>query len=253
MFFLCFIYFSFKSYQYTYLMGKRGPKPTKKVNTEWTPNFAYAIGLIASDGCLSSDGRHITFVSKDIEQIENYKKSLNINNKTRMHSSGSTSNLAFRVQFGDINFYEFLNSIGLTSVKSLTIGELLIPDFLFFHFLRGLFDGDGCTYSYFDKRWKSSFMLYFCFSSASSVFINWIQSKIKFFTGIKGHITSLSRTNTCYNLKYAKTEALQLIKNIYPSEGEYLFLKRKKLKIDQSLCIIGELLNRDVDKDAQVL
>ncbi|MFZ3020148.1 MAG: hypothetical protein WA051_01335 [Minisyncoccia bacterium] len=53
-------------------MGLRGPKPKGKVNVRWSANFAYAIGLLVTDGNLSPDGRHISFVSRDIEQINNF-------------------------------------------------------------------------------------------------------------------------------------------------------------------------------------
>jgi len=61
-------------------MGLRGPKPKKKggVKIKWSSNFAYAIGLLASDGCLSSDGRHIILTSRDREQLENYMLTLTI-------------------------------------------------------------------------------------------------------------------------------------------------------------------------------
>ena len=58
-------------------MGKRGTKPRGKIEIKWSPDFAYVIGLIATDGCLSTNGRHVIFVSKDLEQVENFKKILN--------------------------------------------------------------------------------------------------------------------------------------------------------------------------------
>ena len=54
-------------------MGQRGAKPKGKVKIKWSADFAYAIGLIMTDGNLSPDGRHLCFTSKDIEQINNYK------------------------------------------------------------------------------------------------------------------------------------------------------------------------------------
>ncbi len=39
------------------------------IRYRWNANLAYAVGLIAADGCLSKDGRHIILVSKDIEQL----------------------------------------------------------------------------------------------------------------------------------------------------------------------------------------
>jgi len=52
-------------------MGKRGVKPKGKVNIKWSPNFAYAIGLLVTDGNLSPDGYHLNLTSKDLEQIKN--------------------------------------------------------------------------------------------------------------------------------------------------------------------------------------
>ena len=68
-------------------MNKRGPKPKGRA-VLWNSNLAYAIGLITTDGCLSNDGRHLTLVSKDIEQLENIKKCLDLRVKIGVHRSG---------------------------------------------------------------------------------------------------------------------------------------------------------------------
>ena len=60
----------------------------RKVHIKWSDNFAYAIGLIASDGCLSKDGRHIYFTSKDKHLVENLKNALRIKNKIFKHYRG---------------------------------------------------------------------------------------------------------------------------------------------------------------------
>src|SRR3989344_5929092 len=150
------------SLRYNYIlrhMGKRGIKPKGKVKIKWSPQFAYAIGLLATDGCLLNDGRHIDLTSKDREQLMNYKKCLAIDTKiTSKHSS--LGNRYLRVQFGDVLFYRFLLGIGFTPAKSKTMAHLAIPKKYFFDFLRGCFDGDGCFYSYWDPRWHSSFMYY---------------------------------------------------------------------------------------------
>ena len=51
-------------------------KPKGKVKIEWSPDFAYAIGLITTDGNLSPDGRHVNFTSKDLELIKNFHRGL---------------------------------------------------------------------------------------------------------------------------------------------------------------------------------
>lgn len=222
-------------------MGKRGPKPKGKVTLVWSPQFAYAIGLLVSDGSLSIDGRHISFTSKDFEMVHNFQKALGINVSVGKKSSGhQTEKKYYLVQFGDVLFYEFLLNIGLTPNKSKTIGKVKIPPQLFFNFLRGSFDGDGCTYSYFDPRWKSSFMIYTSFISASKEHILWLQEEIFSRLGISGHITNDKEMST-KQLKYAKNDSLILLRQLYPSK-DVLCLSRKRLKIEEMLRIIGQHL-----------
>ena len=106
---------------------KRGPKPKGKVKIIWSPQFAYAIGLLTADGCLSKDGRHIDLTSKDKAQILLFKKCLGLSVKVGNKYS-SNGNLAYHAQFGDVLFYKFLMSIGLTPAKSKTIGVIKIPE-----------------------------------------------------------------------------------------------------------------------------
>ncbi|MEK7574528.1 MAG: hypothetical protein AAB514_03305, partial [Patescibacteria group bacterium] len=56
-------------------------KRLSKVLIEWSPNFAYAIGLIATDGNLSKDGRHLNMTSGDKDMILTFKKCLGLKNK----------------------------------------------------------------------------------------------------------------------------------------------------------------------------
>lgn len=123
-------------------------KPRKR-EIKWTPELAYVVGLITTDGNLSSDKRHIVFVSKDIQLIELSKKILGLKNKIGVKKSGYTGEKScYYIQFGDVVFYKWLQKIGLTPNKTKTLGELKIPDRFLFDFLRGHFDGDGTCYSY---------------------------------------------------------------------------------------------------------
>ncbi len=218
-------------------MGKRGPKPKNKVKIEWSGDFAYAIGLLATDGCVSKDGLHVAFVSKDLQQIKNFMKCIGINNKIGRHMSGYKKGRAYRVQFGDVNFIGFLREIGIKPAKSRTIGQIAVPTKYFFDFLRGCFDGDGYSHSYWDPRWKSSFMLYVGFVSASPEFIYWLKRQIRELADARGHITRAYKKRMCFQLKYSKHEALKIIKKMYSRVG-YICLDRKKLKINQSLAIM---------------
>ena len=221
-------------------MGKRGPKPKKIIDETWSPNLAYAIGLIATDGCLSRYTNLIDLTSKDEEQLKNFSKCLGLKLFIGKKTNGR-GQISLRVQFKNVIFYNFLLKIGLTPAKSKTLGPLKIPKKYFFDFLRGVFDGDGCTYSYWDTRWKSSFMFYVCFVSASRKYILWLQKKINLSLKIKGHITTTGEGGKYFQLKYAKKEGLALLKKMFYSPS-VICLSRKKLKIIKTLSIVGKHL-----------
>ncbi|MEK7520028.1 MAG: hypothetical protein AAB581_02180 [Patescibacteria group bacterium] len=204
---------------------------------EWSPQFAYAVGLVATDGSLSRDGRHIELTSADKEQIINFLYCLQRDNKIGMKRSGS-GKLCFRTQVGDVVLYRFLTNIGVIPNKSKVLGRVKVPRRYFFDFLRGHFDGDGTFYSYFDPRWKKSFMFYTAFCSASSYHILWLRKAISTLAGVHGHITK-SKNNSVYQLKYAKQESLQLLPKMY-YDGRVVCLRRKRLKIKRALRRIGE-------------
>lgn len=213
-------------------------KPLGKVKIVWSPVFAYAIGLLVTDGSLSKDGRHICFTSKDLELIEHFQRSLNIDCSISKKASGSQElKKYFVIQIGDVKFYKFLLSIGLMPNKTKIIKDIQIPDQYFFDFLRGHFDGDGSFYSYWDPRWRSSYMFYTVFVSASKDHILWLQQKIFYFLRIKGHITK-SASNSCYQLKYAKKESVIMLKRLYYPGA--VCLSRKLLKINRALSIINK-------------
>lgn len=214
-----------------------------KVKIKWSGDFAYGIGLITTDGNLSPDGRHITFTSKDIELAKKFQKSFSVVGKISKKANGTNPHLKKYnvIQIGDKNFYSFLMDIGLMPSKTKLLHKINVPNKYFFDFLRGHLDGDGTFYSYWDKRWPSSYMFYTSFCSASKVHIVWLRTKLQDLLGITGHISKAKR-NSCYQLRYAKTESLVLLPKLYPKTPN-LHLDRKYLKINKVLAIIGKPLN----------
>lgn len=214
---------------------RRGPKPKGQVKLIWSRKFAYAIGLLTADGCLSKDGRHIDFTSKDKELVELFQKCLDLKAKVNEKSSGA-GGVAFHVQFSDTLFYAFLLKIGLMPAKSKTIVAVEIPEKYFFSFLRGYFDGDGSSYSYWDPVFKKSFRFYISFASASPMFLAWLQSGIYERIQIKGYINRYP-DRPYVQLKYSKKEAVVLSKKMYYRAG-VLRLGRKYVKVALSLSLI---------------
>ena len=192
---------------------------------KWSSNFTYAIGLFTADGCLSIDGRHLIFTSKDKEQVVNFKKCLNLKNKIGKKSR-STEKIKkyFCIQFGDVKLYKFLQSIGLSPHKSLTIKYVKIPDRFFADFLRGLFDGDGSCWSFYHPE-SRHLQIRFKITSASPKFLKWLQKEISYRLKIRGYITKNTRAE---NLEYATGDTLKILRFIYYSPNIISLLRKLK-------------------------
>jgi len=191
---------------------------------EWSPEIAYAVGLITTDGNLSPDERHLILVSKDLQLLRIFKKCLELKNKIGLRRSGYTGKKdCHHVQFGNVILYKWLLNIGLTPNKTKRVGALKIPNKYFFDFLRGHLDGDGCIRTFMDPVYPNSRRLYVNFNSASLYHIEWLRKKIKSLASIKGFIM---KNNTIFCITYAKKESLTLLSHLYPNRKIPL-LKRK--------------------------
>jgi hypothetical protein len=206
----------------------RGPNPKRrpydlvrrKSFEEWSTDLAYAVGLLATDGNLSPDGRHLEIPSKDHALLETLKSCLGLGNAITPHSSGSAIH---RLQWGDRQFYDWLMSIGLTPAKSLTLGPLAVPDEYFADFLRGCIDGDGSITTYTDRY--NTFRnpqyvytrLYVSLVSASFRFVDWVRATVQRLIGLSGYVSARRSPmrNPIWRLAYAKRESLALLRWIY--------------------------------------
>ncbi|MBU4346078.1 MAG: LAGLIDADG family homing endonuclease [Candidatus Omnitrophica bacterium] len=207
------------------------PQKRKELNIEGS-NLWYLVGLITSDGCLSSDGRHINITSKDYEFLRGIKNLVGLGNKIGTKNKRKI-NEAYYLQFSNRNLYEFLLIIGLTPNKSLTLTNLDIPEEYFVDFLRGLIDGDGSV-----RRWIHHTNLHEQWSlsiySGSQIFITWLQSKIEKYLDCRGKIYSAlrpQRKNFIYTLKYGKMGAKAILQNCY-YQGAFGLDRKIKLAQD---------------------
>ncbi len=203
-------------------------KILNKVNLKWSSNLAYAIGLITSDGCLNKDGRHIWFSSRENELVKKFRQALSLSNRIgRYARGGETEKRYYCLTFGDINFYKFLNNIGLTAAKSKTIKSVAVPKNYFPDFLRGLFDGDGTFYTFQDKRWPNSFSFKLSVASASLDFLSWLKKFLTKYYNVKGY---LHKGDGVWNLEYVKGDTKKLFYVMYRDQNT-LHLSRKYDKL----------------------
>ncbi len=179
------------------------------------------------------------FTSKDIEQIGNVILTLKL--KTKIGFTRNKVSEAYRIQFSNVQLYDWLQSIGITSNKSLTVGEIIIPDKYFIDFLRGHLDGDGNINIYTDKYniYKKEKYVYkrisVRFISASEKHIHWLREKIIKNIEVSGALHKSKvyskKQNPMNILKFGKKESLKLLGKIYYSPT-LPCLSRKKDKYE---------------------
>lgn len=123
------------------------------------PIQAYIIGFIYTDGCIKSNYKQekrqdqwvIEIQERDIHILELMKKALNkvgpIN--TRKKLGGKSKQLTSALRVCSTQQINKLKEIGIYPKKSFTseIPKIFLENKdLFRHFLRGVFDGNGCVY-----------------------------------------------------------------------------------------------------------
>ena len=116
---------------------------------KWSPEMAWALGLLFTDGHIS--GNMVQFTSVDIDLLEKVKplfqSSRPIQKRTQSYDK---SKHIYAFAFSHPKIAEDLRKLGLHERKSLT---MKFPDILeeyIRHFIRGCWDGDGSIF--FDKN-----------------------------------------------------------------------------------------------------
>lgn len=181
------------------------------------------MGLLATDGAVVR-GRTLSFPSADRELVENLLDCLGKAN-TISEFRTATGRIAYRTQIGDVALCRWLQTIGITPRKSLTLGAIEVPDDLLAHLLRGLLDGDGSIINKrarADTRRSRTYMweyLRTSFLSASRPHIDWLRERINDAFAIDGYIaTGRSRERpdrVMYTLRFGKRLSVKLLPLIY--------------------------------------
>lgn len=214
---------------------KRGPVRSGRAaqlyplgHVDWSQELAYAVGLIATDGCLS--GRAITFTNTDRQLVETFVKC--VGQFVKIGVQFKPRRLpAYRAQLGNRTLLHWLVSIGITPRKSLTIGAINVPDEFLLAVVRGLLDGDGSVRNYWytvPKGTRPYEALAVLFHSASPRHLQWLQRELARQHSFRGALFRKKQSpHDMWVLKYATTEARRLLPLLYPDGAPCL--RRKAL------------------------
>lgn len=128
-----------------------------------TADKAYWLGFLYADGTIHSSSNSISLGIKDKEHVEKFRNALGaVNNKitVREDTRFSKTCLLYRFTIHDTQLHQDLIKWGCVPNKSyLDLHFPKIPEELKWHFIRGLFDGDGClSYSLERKNFQLSFI-----------------------------------------------------------------------------------------------
>jgi hypothetical protein len=207
---------------------------------EWSAAMAYVVGLIATDGSLSKDGRHIQFDSGDPELVETFLSCLG--RKIRYRTKrGMKGGACYQAQFSDVRFYRWLQGVGLMQRKSLVLGAIAVPDEHVFPLLRGLFEGDGHIHNFTHRPTKRTYpdyayeRLWVFFNSASRSHLEWIREQVAGQLGIRGYLEQLKPQpgrHEFFRLKFGKYASIKLLRAMYPDPSVPMLERKWKIWAD---------------------
>ena len=113
--------------------------------SEWSPEMAWVLGLLFTDGTI--DNTRVAIHSVDIDLLEKIKKLLNSSKsiQKRTQSYDKTKHI-YEFGFYREKMRDDLNKLGLQERKSLNMIFPNVPEEYMRHFIRGCWDGDGSIF-----------------------------------------------------------------------------------------------------------
>lgn len=191
-----------------------------------TTDKAYWLGYITADGSISNTGYKVSLTSKDQDVIFRFKNAVESGHAiSTIHQKDKRTGKTYTrwlIQICSKEFTRYLINQGVSSNKST---DLCLPDLnddLFYHYLRGLFDGDGSITSSKTKT-RISFI-------GTECLLKGIQQRLNQLLGVPERpLFSISKSYPMYRMHYYKDSAT-ILDSMYKNSLPEIRLERK-LKI----------------------
>ena len=193
----------------------------------WSPTLAYAMGFAMADGnvCNSGSQKRLTFHSTDKCIIESIANAIGWDGPIYEAKPQQSHWLpCWSIQLNHPELPAILTRYGLVPNKSLIAEMPDVPAGLLGHYVRGLFDGDGCVYWTNNRAIVPRLIVQFC--SASRVLLPKLMKSLND-VGLPIRPIENNGNRNAFYLRYTSTESvLQLYKLLYTGAGN-LYLPRK--------------------------
>lgn len=206
-----------------------------------TEEKAYWLGFLYADGSVATKSNHVELSLQlgDIDHLRKYKKFIN-----------ATTNIGhdhFRCRITTCigEYKQSLIKWGCVPKKSLIVTYPSIPEELDKHFVRGVFDGDGCIWrTCKDCLWNSAGIC-----SGSKVFLDVIMDIIERGCGVRGNGPyRTSKGSPVHNIFYQGTTFRRLVDWMYFDAKIYLDRKYKRYT-ESTAIVLGDEQDRRWIKD----
>lgn len=197
-----------------------------------TPNKAYILGLMASDGCVRDTGAiRLSLQMGDRHIIESMRTELGYGGPlmTIVRENRKHKDMCL-LQVCRMSMYRDLLKLGIIPNKSLilqfpTFNQ--VPEIYISDYIRGYFDGDGCICV--RPKYKSLY----CNFVSSTLFIDKLKPYLETKEIVGGRVYKPVRPETSHLYYGIKTEAIKLLNFMYSSmtpTSLYLHRKYKKAR-----------------------
>jgi len=201
----------------------------------WSPEMAYVLGLLITDGCISNTGT-VLLCMNDQEILEKVKKVMGSTHKVE---PSKYQEKLYIFHFARENMVKDLESLGVVPKKSLIVTFPNVPDEHLSDFIRGVFDGDGSIF--LDKRSKNC-PIRSAFYSGSKYFIEKLEDNLINLGMPKRRISQQKTKNGIYyGIRYGHKNSLKLFNILYKNAKNRLYLDRKYRRFLEGIKMGGGL------------
>lgn len=193
---------------------------------------AYWLGFLTADGHVSSYKNDIELALKeeDYDHIVKFKNDIKSNHKItqKIIELENKKHKAYRINIADKKLNSDLNYLGLNSNKSYKayIPFRFVPNELIPHYIRGLFDGDGCV----RKQNKNGTGIIIC-TTASQMMVNDITECMEKELNIAVKVSKKRNTNVSDVKIYKQDDVNTFYDWIYKDATIYLDRKYEKFAV----------------------
>jgi len=195
-----------------------------------TEDKAYFLGFIVADGSVNSISNVIQITQKEPDILYEFKKYIKyegdlIKSKTRD---------VFDIKISSSKMKSDLLKLGISPNKTMSVSYPLIPENLQSHFMRGVFDGDGCISIHHDKRDNSDRGQVNICSGSFDFIKEYVDNMVKY-CGVKKNNIRQPK-GTYYVIDWGGLSDVESVYEFLYKEAN-IFLKRKKETYDKVMSI----------------